>query len=79
MPGHAKADARFRRTVNALDVDLAVLVGKPTVLDGVPDAGGLLALRRALTPIGSPTTPGADVSGDLADAWRLYWRGRCGL
>jgi hypothetical protein len=28
---------------NALDVDLSALVGKPIMLDGVPDSGGLLA------------------------------------
>jgi hypothetical protein len=60
---------------NALDVDLTVLVGKPIMLDGVPDTGGLLALRRALTPIDPLTTPGDDVSAELADAWRLYWTG----
>jgi transcriptional regulator with XRE-family HTH domain len=60
---------------NALDVDLAVLIGKPIMLDGVPDTGGLLALRRVLTPIDQLTTAGDDVSAELADAWRLYWTG----
>jgi hypothetical protein len=60
---------------NALDVDLTVLVGKPIILDDVPDSCGLLAQRRALTSIDPPATPGADVSAELADAWRLYWTG----
>jgi transcriptional regulator with XRE-family HTH domain len=58
----------------ALDVDLAVLVGRPTRLEGVPNDGGLLELRRALTPVTKPG-PSADVGDELAEAWRLYWAG----
>ncbi|KUL39293.1 helix-turn-helix domain-containing protein [Actinoplanes awajinensis] len=62
----------------ALDVDLAYLVGKPTHLQSVPAGGGLLALRRALTPVidepGDPV-PVDELRGTVADAWGAYWRG----
>lgn len=62
----------------ALDVDPAALLGKPTHLESVPVDGGLLELRRALTPVvdepGDPETPEA-LRGQLADGWAAYWRG----
>lgn len=58
----------------ALDVDLAALVGRPTRLEAVPDGGGLLELRRALTPVTAPG-PTSDVTGELSEAWGLYWAG----
>lgn len=63
---------------NALDVDLAALVGKPTHLESVPADGGLLELRRALTPVvdddGGPGAP-EELRVQLAEAWAEYWRG----
>lgn len=59
---------------DALDVELAMLVGRPTRLETVPDDGGLLELRRALTPVTAPG-PKGDVSAELAEAWPLYWAG----
>lgn len=63
---------------NALDVDLAALLGKPTHLESVPVDGGLLELRRALTPVvddpGEPATV-EELRGQLAEAWAAYWRG----
>jgi transcriptional regulator with XRE-family HTH domain len=62
----------------ALDVDPAALLGKPTHLESVPVDGGLLELRRALTPVvdddGEPETP-EGLRGQLADGWAAYWRG----
>lgn len=58
----------------ALDVDLPELVGKPTKLAGLPDGGGLLELRRAVTPVAEPGPPG-DVAGELVDGWAAYWAG----
>lgn len=62
----------------ALDVDLAALLGKPTHLETLPVDGGLLALRRALTPVvdhaGEPAAP-PQLRMQLADAWAAYWRG----
>jgi transcriptional regulator with XRE-family HTH domain len=62
----------------ALDVDLAALLGKPTHLESVPASGGLLELRRALTPVvddrGEPATP-EELRGQLVDAWSEYWNG----
>lgn len=62
----------------ALDVDLPALLSKPTYLEQVPAAGGLLALRRALTPVADES--GGSVSASelravVADAWAAYWRG----
>jgi transcriptional regulator with XRE-family HTH domain len=57
-----------------LDVDLAMLLGRPTRLESVPDDGGLLQLRRALTPV-APLDTSADVGDELAEAWPLYWVG----
>lgn len=58
----------------ALDVDPGVLVGRPTRLESVPDDGGLLQLRRALTPV-TDIGPPADVAAELVEAWPLYWTG----
>jgi transcriptional regulator with XRE-family HTH domain len=63
----------------ALDVDLPMLVGKPTHLESVPNAGGgLLALRRALTPVADdPREPDTvdELRAAVDQAWAAYWRG----
>ncbi|GAB3805729.1 helix-turn-helix domain-containing protein [Micromonospora zhanjiangensis] len=62
----------------ALDVDLSALLSRRTFLEGVPDDGGLLALRRAITPVLDPAAPGGSVeelSTAVADGWRAYWSG----
>jgi transcriptional regulator with XRE-family HTH domain len=62
----------------ALDVDLAAILSKPTHLESVPVDGGLLALRRALTPavdeLGEPVAL-EELRTELAEAWAAYWRG----
>ena len=62
----------------ALDVDLASLLSKPTHLETISPEGGLLALRRALTPVtedqGEPVDPG-DLRDQLGEAWAAYWSG----
>lgn len=62
----------------ALDVDLSGLLGKPTRLESVPLDGGLLALRRALTPVaagsGEPV-PAQELRDAVDEAWSAYWRG----
>ncbi|TWG20937.1 helix-turn-helix domain-containing protein [Actinoplanes teichomyceticus] len=66
------------RIAEALDVDLAALVGKPTHLESVPLAGGLLELRRALTPVVDPPgepAPLEELRASLVQAWEAYWRG----
>lgn len=63
---------------NALDVDLAAILGKPTHLEQIPASGGLLALRRALTPVvDEPGEPAAadELRAMLAEAWAAYWTG----
>lgn len=62
------------KIAQALDVDLSALVGRANHLESVPDDGGLLALRRALTPV-AQTGHAVDVSGQLTEAWRTYWVG----
>lgn len=62
----------------ALDVDLSAILGKPTHLEQVPVHGGLLALRRALTPV--VDEPAGEASDDelreqVRDAWAAYWSG----
>lgn len=76
-----KAGARIRTLsaiAAALDVDLSSLLSKPTHLETVPVDGGLLALRRALTPVadedGEPVEPD-EVRGQLGEAWSAYWSG----
>ncbi|WP_229068382.1 helix-turn-helix domain-containing protein [Actinoplanes sp. DH11] len=66
------------RIARALDVDLGVLVGKPTHLESVPSSGGILALRRALTPVvedsGEPA-PADELRASVQRAWKAYWSG----
>src|SRR6476619_4947563 len=56
-----KATARIptlTAIATALDVDLSAILSNPTHLESVPADGGLLALRRALTPVvDDPGTP----------------------
>lgn len=62
----------------ALDVDLSDLLGKRMVLESIPEHGGLLELRRAITPIDDQTTDSSaidDLPEKVSDAWRLYWKG----
>lgn len=62
----------------ALDVDLGVLVGKPTHLESVPASGGLHELRRALTPVTEDLGEPADLAelrASLDQAWAAYWAG----
>lgn len=63
---------------DALDIDLASLLSKPTHLETIPPDGGLLALRRALTPViagpGRPAEPD-QLRTQLGDAWAAYWSG----
>jgi transcriptional regulator with XRE-family HTH domain len=61
----------------ALDVDLSALVGRPRYLESVPADGGLLALRRALTPVSDPAGEplSLDLPAELAEAWDCYWTG----
>jgi hypothetical protein len=63
---------------DALDVDLAAVLSKPTHLESVPVDGGLLALRRALTPVVDEQSEPASVEelrATLAEAWTAYWAG----
>ena len=76
-----KATARIRTLsaiAAALDVDLASILSKPTHLETVPADGGLLALRRALTPVvdepGDPAEP-EDLRAQVGEAWSAYWSG----
>jgi transcriptional regulator with XRE-family HTH domain len=76
-----KASARITTLTaiaRALDVDLSALLGRPTFLESVPEDGGLLALRRAITPVadaGGEHVSTQDLRAALADAWKAYWRG----
>ncbi|MCU7729617.1 helix-turn-helix domain-containing protein [Actinoplanes sp. KI2] len=76
-----KATARIRTLsaiAVALDVDLSSLLSKPTHLETVPVDGGLLALRRALTPVADalaePAEP-EDLRSQISEAWSAYWSG----
>ena len=76
-----KASARITSLMaiaTALDVDLSDLLGKRMVLQSIPEHGGLLELRRAITPVNDQTTDGSaidDLPEKISDAWRLYWKG----
>jgi transcriptional regulator with XRE-family HTH domain len=63
----------------ALDVDLSALMSKPTHLETIPPDGGLLALRRALTPMvpapaGDPLERDA-IRAQIDEGWVAYWFG----
>jgi transcriptional regulator with XRE-family HTH domain len=62
----------------ALDVDLTAILSKPTHLESVPDSGGLLELRRVLTPVvdelGEPA-PLEELRAAVVQAWAAYWKG----
>jgi transcriptional regulator with XRE-family HTH domain len=64
---------------NALDVDLSALLSKPTHLESLPVDGGLLELRRVLTPVvdepAGPYASAQELRTALADAWSTYWSG----
>jgi transcriptional regulator with XRE-family HTH domain len=76
-----KASARITTLsaiADALDVDLAQLLSKPTHLETIPPEGGLLALRRALTPVVEESDDQPDVAeltAQVAEAWSAYWSG----
>lgn len=62
----------------ALDVDLTAILSKPTHLETVPADGGLLELRRVLTPVvepsGEPETA-EEIRSLVTQAWDAYWSG----
>jgi transcriptional regulator with XRE-family HTH domain len=64
---------------DALDVDLSALLSKPTHLETISPDGGLLALRRALTPVVPDQLAGPpDVDllrRQIEEGWRAYWSG----
>lgn len=76
-----KSSARITSLIaiaQALDVDLSDLLGKRVVLQTIPEHGGLLELRRAITPVSDESGDKAavdDLPEKISDAWRLYWKG----
>lgn len=80
--------ASLQKIARALDVDIADLIGKKQ--GGVPSTdpdAGIVAIRRALTPVDDllGATPD-DSAADLTEgrraveyAWGAYWSGRYGL
>lgn len=63
----------------ALDVDLPSLLSKPTHLETIPPDGGLLALRRALTPmvpdqVNDPLGR-EQLRSQIDEGWVAYWFG----
>lgn len=74
----------LHKLARALDTDPGVLLGKITNIPGSPDAG-VMALRRALTPVDDlldeSALDGEPVADDEARrlveyGWGLYWSGR---
>src|SRR5688572_29853235 len=71
-----KATARIptlTAIAQALDVDLSDLLGRRLVLESIPEQGGLLELRRAITPVADETRDSSaidDLPGKVSDAWR---------
>lgn len=81
---HTASIGALARIARALDVTLADLLGQPAAMPtGDPDAG-VVAIRRALTPIddllGEPVDERALDIGEAARtvdyAWSAYWGGR---
>ncbi len=82
---HTAAVSTLQRIAKALDVTVADLMGKATAVPAAPPEGGILAIRRALTPVDDL------LDGDLLDdealslddaertvtyLWGAYWAGR---
>lgn len=77
------------RIAHAVDLDLAELMGKRASLPGADLDAGVMALRRAVTPVddllGAQDQPVdesldltdlADLDGEITRAWGEYWSGR---
>jgi transcriptional regulator with XRE-family HTH domain len=75
----------LQRIARALDVDVAELVGKPRSLPSAGSAAGVVAIKRALTPVddllGDPVVDAEALTVREARhtvdyAWGAYWNGR---
>jgi transcriptional regulator with XRE-family HTH domain len=82
---HTASVPALQKIANALDVDLAMLLGKPNSLPSPAAEGGVLAIRRALTTVDDllPDAAWNDDPLDLREAqravdyaWGCYWSGR---
>lgn len=82
---HTASISRLHQIARALDVDIAELVGKRNSLPRRGDDEGVLAIRRALTPVDDLITEAVTeaVPLDIAEArrtvdylWGAYWAGR---
>lgn len=82
---HTASIGSLHRIARALDVDIAELVGKPRALPASGPAAGVMAIRRALTPV-DDLVDGIDpveepLSMDETQRtvdylWGAYWGGR---
>lgn len=81
---HTASVGSLQRIARALDVDLGVLLGKPSTVPSRTTDVGVVAIRRALTTVDDLVPePVADDPVDLAEAertvaylWGCYWSGR---
>lgn len=74
----ARLETLFR-LANALDLDMATLIGKPRGLVVGAEDSEVARLRRAVLdviPAENEPVDRAALRGELGDAWRLYWVGR---
>jgi transcriptional regulator with XRE-family HTH domain len=78
----------LQRIARALDVDLANLIGEPAALTSADPAAGVVAIRRALTPVDDLVGQSlveaeplaiADARRTVDFAWGSYWSGNYDL
>jgi transcriptional regulator with XRE-family HTH domain len=82
---HTASIASLQRIAKALDVNIAELLGKPTPVLSADPAAGVVAIRRALTPVddlldldvieGTPLTLD-EAERTVTYLWGAYWAGR---
>lgn len=82
---HTASIGSLQRIAKALDVNIAELLGKPTPLPSPDPAAGVVAIRRALTPVDDlldmDVIDGAGLTLEEAERtvtylWGAYWAGR---
>lgn len=82
---HTASIGSLQRIAKALDVNIAELLGKPTQLPSADPSAGVVAIRRALTPVDDlldlDVIEGVPLTLDEAERtvtylWGAYWAGR---
>src|ERR1043165_7350298 len=82
---HTASIPSLQRIARALDVSIAYLLDKPIALPSQDPSAGVMAIRRALTPVDDllgdidltePPLPLAEAERTVTYLWGAYWSGR---